>query len=111
MVSAGSVVPTRSHTFDFLGTLAASQWRRWAAAPLVVLPCLLQGCSETKSILTGDTLLTGSAAYGAESAPKDTFAARFAAAENFPAAPGREASANRTRAVPVGSAEGAHKAA
>jgi hypothetical protein len=111
MVPAGSVVPNRSRTFDFLGTRAASQWRRWAAAPLVVLPCLLQGCSETKSILTGDSLLTGSASYGAASAPADTFAARFAAAENFPSAPGREASASRTRAVPVGSAEGAYKVA
>jgi hypothetical protein len=111
MVSAGSVVPNRSRTFDFLGTRAASQWRRWVAAPLVVLPCLLQGCSETKSILTGDSLLTGSASYGAASAPADTFAARFAAAENFPSAPGREASASRTRAVPVGSAEGAYKVA
>src|ERR1700737_4011393 len=111
MVSAGSVVPNRSRTFDFLGTRAASQWRRWAAAPLVVLPCLLQGCSETKSILTGDSLLTGSASYGAASAPADTFAARFAAAENFPSAPGREASASRTRAVPVGSAGGGYKGA
>src|SRR6516165_391416 len=111
MVPAGSVVPKRSHTFDFLGTPAASRWRRWAAAPLIVLPCFLQGCSDTKSILAGDLLTTGSAAYGAESAPKDTFAARFAAAENFPSAPGREASASRARTAPGGSAEGSYRIA
>lgn len=111
MVPAGSVVPKRSHTFDFLGTPAASRWRRWAAAPLIVLPCFLQGCSDTKSILAGDLLTTGSAAYGAESPPKDTFAARFAAAENFPSAPGREASASRARTAPGGSAEGSYRIA
>ena len=111
MVPAGSLVPKRSHTFELLGTRVATQWRRWAAAPLVVLPCFLQGCSETKSIIAGDTLLTGFAAYSAESAPKDTFAARFAAVENFPSAPGREASANRARNVSAGSAEGSYRVA
>ena len=111
MVSAGSIVPNSSHTFDFLGTRAANRWWRWATAPLLVLPCLLAGCSETKSIFAADSLTTGSAAYGAEAAPRDTFAARFAAAENYPSAPGREASANRARTVPVGSTEGSYRIA
>jgi hypothetical protein len=110
MVPPGSLVPISSRTFDFLGTRAASLWRRWAAAPLIVVPCILAGCSETKSIFTGDSFTTGSA-YGAESAPIDTFAARFAAAENYPSAPGREASASRNRTIPVGSADGSYKLA
>jgi hypothetical protein len=111
MVSAGSVVPNSSHTFDFLGARAASHWRRWAVAPLVALPCFLAGCSETKSILSGDAFLAGSAGYSAESAPRDTFAARFAAAETYPSAPGREASVNRSRTVPIGSPAGSYKVA